>query len=431
MLFAILLSCASAIVFGFMPAFRTSRIDLAEVMKDELSPRAAGRTRLRSALVVAQLAVSLLLLVAAGLVLRSLNASRHANAGFEPHGVVSVSVDLQPAVYDEPRGRTFYQRLLDDVRALPGVESATLAARLPLTLVDGASRTVAIEYYEQRKDEDMTLLYNVVAPGYFETLRIGVVAGRAFERRDDANVPALAIVNETMARKFWKTPEAALGNRVQSAGRWWTVIGVVKDIKYARLTENPRPHFYLPFFQRYQPDMTLHVRGAGVTSDLIARVRTVVQSLDPNLPILDAKPLDEQVRVALVGYEMAAGTLVVFGPIAIGLAAIGLYGLVAYTAEQSRHEVGICLALGASRADVLWRFLGRGVRLGVAGTATGVLLALALTRLMSSMLYGIGAADPRSFGAGVAIVMAITFAASFLPALQASRTDPICALRRH
>jgi predicted permease len=381
--------------------------------------------------VVAQLAISLLLLVGAGLAVRSLNASRRADVGFDPHGVVSLSIDLQPNSYDERGGRLFYQRLLDDVRARPGIESSTLAARLPLTLVDGATRTVTIEGYEPHKGEDMTFLYNVVAPGYFDTLRIGIVAGRAFERRDDVNAPPVVIVNETMARKFWNGPEAAIGERLQAAGRWWTVSGVVRDIKYARVTEDPRPHFYLPFFQRYQPDVTLQVRGGGSTADLIARVRTMVQSADPNLPILDAKPLDEQVRVALFGYELAAGTLLVFGPIAIGLAAIGLYGLVAFAVEQGRHEIGICLALGASRADVLRGFLARGVRLGIAGTATGALLALALTRLMSSVLYRVGAADPRSFAAGAAIVMAITVAASFLPAWKASHVDPMSALRRH
>jgi putative ABC transport system permease protein len=431
--FALALSCASALVFGFVPAFNSSRVDLASVMKDELSPRGSGsgaRTRLRSALVVTQLAVSLLLLVSAGLVVRSLSASRTADAGFDPHHVVSLSFDLQPNGYDEARGRVFFQQALDAARSVPGVESATLAATLPLSLVDRSSRAVEIENYQRRKDEDLTFLYNVIAPDYFETLRIGVIAGRGFEPRDDADAPPAVIVNETMARRFWKTPQAAIGQRIRSP-QWRTIVGVVKDVKYARLTEDPRPHLYLPLFQRYQSDMTLQVRGAGPSKELIARVRAAVERLDPNLPILEARPFDEQVRVALVGFEMAAGTLTVFGAIAGLLAAIGLYGLIAYTVEQSRHEVGICMALGASRGDVLKRFLGRGLRLGVVGTTVGLGIAAATARLMTVVLYGVSAMDPGTFAAAAAAVLTIAITASFLPAWRASRTDPIAALRRH
>ena len=428
--YALALSCVSALAFGFMPAFRSSRVDLAEAMKDELSPRGASRSRLRSALVVTQLAVSLLLLVGAGLVVRSLSASRIADAGFDPHRVVSLAVDLQPNGYDEARGRVFFQRMLDASRLLPGVESATLASNIPLSLVDNTSRTVEIEHYQRRKDEDLTFLYNVIAPDYFNTLRIGVVAGRGFERRDDMDAPLVTVVNETMARRFWKTPQGAIGQRIRSP-QWRTIVGVVRDVKYARLTEDPRPHLYLPLFQRYQSNMTLQVRGAGAAADLIARVRGAVEEIDPNLPILDARPLDEQVRVAIVGYEMAAGTLTMFGAIAALLAAIGLYGLIAYTVEQSRHEVGICMALGASRADVLRRFLGRGLRLGLIGASIGLVVALASARLMTAVLYGVSAMDLPAFVGGTAAVLAIAAAASFVPAWRASRTDPMAALRRH
>ena len=429
--YALALSCASAVVFGFVPAFRISRVNLADVMKDELSPRGAGRTRLRSALVVVQLAMSVLLLVGAALVLRSLNASRTANVGFDPNGVVSLSLDLKPNGYDEARGRVFYQQLLDNVRAMPRVEAATVAAYLPLTLVDGSSWSVTVEKYVRRKDEDLSFLYNIISPGYFETLRVGLVAGRVFDRHDDTAGPLVAIVNDTMAKRFWKTPEAALGQRIRVVNQWRTIVGVAKDLKYARVTESPRPYFYLPQAQQYFSNMTLQVRAGDSANDLIARLRPVVQAMDPNLPILEARPLSEQVRVALAGYELAAGTLIVFGVMAIGLAAIGLYGLVAYAVEQNRHELGICLALGASRADVLRRFLVRGLRLGTIGAAIGVLGAFATTRLMSSVLYGVSAADPRSFAFGVATVMTITVIASFLPAWRASRTDPVTALRRH
>jgi predicted permease len=432
-LFAIGLSVLSALVFGFLPAVRTSRVDLAGTMKDELSPRttgAGGRTRLRNALVVTQLAVSLLLLVGAGLVLRSLTASRTADAGFDPHHVASLSVDLQPNGYDEARGRVFYDRVLTAAQAIPGVESATLATQLTLTLVDGTARPVEVENYQRRKDEDLVFLFNAVGPDYFQTLRIPLVAGRGFDRRDDPNAPMVAVVNETMARRFWKTPEAAIGQRIKSP-QWRTIVGVARDVKYARLTEDPRPYVYLPLLQRYQPAFIVQVRGAGLPADLVARVRAALQGIDPNLPVLDARPLEEQIRVALMGFEMAAGTLTMFGAMAGLLAAIGLYGLIAYTVEQSRHEVGICMALGASRTDVLRRFLGRGLRLGVVGTAVGLAIAVATARLMNAVLYGVSAMDPGTFLAGAGAVLTITIAASFLPAWRASRWDPIAALRRH
>jgi len=430
LVFAMGLSIASALVFGFVPALRTSRVDLAEVMKDELSPRGAGRTRLRSALVVTQLAVSLLLLIGSGLVLRSLNASRTADAGFDPHHVASLSVDLQPNGYDEARGRVFFDRALTAARAIPGVESATLATQLPLTLVDGPARPFEIEKYQRGKDEDLVFLYNAVGPDYFQTLRIALVAGRGFDRRDDTAAPLVAVVNETLARRFWKTPAEAIGQRIRSP-QWRTIVGVVRDVKYARLTEDPRPYVYMPLLQRYQPAVVLQVRGAGSPADLIARVRTQLQAIDPGLPVLDARPLEEQIRVALVGFEMAAGTLTMFGAMAGLLAAIGLYGLIAYSVEQSRHEVGICMALGASRADVLRRFLHRGLRLGVIGASIGLVVAAAAARFMSAVLYGVSAMDPGTFAAGAAAVLAISAAASFVPAWRASTTDPIAALRRH
>jgi putative ABC transport system permease protein len=187
----------------------------------------------------------------------------------------------------------------------------------------------------------------------------------------------------------------------------------------------------MPLLQRYQPAVVLQVRGAGSPADLIGRVRTQLQAIDPGLPVLDARPLEEQIRVALVGFEMAAGTLTMFGAMAGLLAAIGLYGLIAYSVEQSRHEVGICMALGASRADVLRRFLHRGLRLGVIGASIGLVVAAAAARFMSAVLYGVSAMDPGTFAAGAAAVLAISAAASFVPAWRASTTDPIAALRRH
>jgi predicted permease len=430
--FAMLLASASAILFGLVPAFRSSRVDLVKVMKDDLSPRSAPRGRLRAALVVSQIAVSLLLLIGATLVMRSLDLARHADAGFDARDVASVSIDLKPNGYDDTRGRLFYEQMLDSIRAQEGIEAASLAASLPLSLVDGPSGEVAIEGYQRGRDEDSRFLFNVIAPDYFRTLRIGLVAGRDFTRRDDVPAPGVAIVNEHLARRFWGTPASAIGKRLRftsGTGSWRTIIGVAKDVKYARLNEAPRPHVYLPFQQLYQPNMTLQVRAAAASPSLIEQLRGRVQALDPDLPILEARMLSEQTRVALTVFEMAARVLAMIGAMAVALAALGIYGLTAYTVKQSTHEIGIRMALGAQRADVVWRFLGRGLRLGAIGAAIGMAAALAVTRLLATLLYGVSATDVVSFVTASGVVLGIALAASVVPAWRAARTNPIAALR--
>ena len=428
--FALALSCASSLVFGFLPALRSSRVDLAGVMKDDLSPRGGSRGRLRNVLVVSQVAVSLLLLVGAALVLRSLESARTADPGFDARNVASLSFDLRPSGYDAERGRAFYQRLLDTVRAQAGVESAALTASLPLTLVDGNSVDTVVEGYQPGQGEDMRVLINTISPDYLNTLRIPLAAGRDFARTDLGDALPVAIVNDTMARQFWGTPNEALGKRIRlSGGDWRTVIGVARDIKYARVTEDPRPHVYRPLEQNYLAAMTLHVRSRDPEPELLARLRSTVQSLDPNLPILTARMLTEQTRVALSVFSMAAGVLMVFAVIAMILTALGTYGLVSYAVKQSTHEIGIRIALGASRAQLLGRFLERGLWLGATGAVCGLAGAVLATRLLASLLYGVSPTDAVSFAVAAAVVLTTVLVASFVPAWRASRTDPIAALR--
>jgi predicted permease len=428
--FAVVTSCVSALLVGFMPALRSSRIDLLAVMKDDLSPRSAARGRFRAALVVAQVAVSLLLLVGAGLVTRSLEAARHADAGFNSDDVISVTVDLKPNGYDESRGRLFYEQLLDAVGADEGIEVASLAMTYPLTLLDGMANKVVVEGYEQRRDEDLTFLSNVVAPEYFRTLRIALVTGREFTRRDDASGQQVVIVNNTLARRFWESAPNAIGKRLRvSGGDWRTVIGVAQDVKYARLNEEPRPYVYLPFLQAYRSNMILHSRGAAGPVTLLEQARAHIQALDPNLPILGAQSLRDQTGAALGTYEMTARTLFIFGIAAMALAALGIYGLVSYTVKQSTHEIGIRMALGARRIDIVRRYLGRGLRLGVIGAILGIAAALATTRLLATLLYGVSATDVVSFAAASSLVLSIVLAASLIPAWRAALTNPSTGLR--
>jgi macrolide transport system ATP-binding/permease protein len=426
--FAIAVAGACALVFGFVPALRASRVELSSVLND-LSPRMASRGRLRSMLVVSQVAVSLVLLIGAGLVLRSYAAAQDANAGFDATNVTSVAIDLQTAGYDEPRGRVLVTRLLDAVGTEPAFASATLAMNSPMSLVDGASRQTVIENYAPRTDEDMLFLYNVVAPGYFRALSIPVLAGRDFARTDDPQSQGVVIVNETLARRFWHTPEHAVGKRLRSGGEWKLVIGVAGDLKYSRLSEAPRPFVYYPLLQNHVTSFSIQARADGDVSYAMRRVRDHVQTLDPAIPIVRSMTLTDQTRAALSVYQLAAGALTMFGVMTIILAAIGIYGLVAYTVQQSTQEIGIRMAVGASRGAVVWSFLGRGTMLAGIGAAIGLVVAIVASGAIASLLYGVGARDLVAFGGGTAIVMTIALLASLFPAWRASKTDPLTALR--
>jgi len=427
--FAIGLSCACAIVFGLVPALRASGVELSSAL-NELSPRMATRGRLRSMLVVSQVAASLVLLVAAGLVLRSYSAASQAGGGFESANVTSIAIDLQTAGYDGKRGPVAITRLLDALASEPSFERATLAVNVPMSLVDNGSRVTSIEGYSPRTDEDMLFLYNVVAPDYFGTLRIPLVAGRDFARTDDDGAQAAVIVNETLARRFWETPDNAVGKRIRSgSNEWRNVIGVARDLKYSRLSEGPRPFVYYPLLQTYAPGLTIHARAAADLNHTMRRVRDHVQALDPTIPIMRSTTLAEQTRVALSVYELAAGALTMFGVMTIVLAAIGIYGLVAYTVQQSTQEIGIRMAVGAQRRDVAWSFLSRGAKLAAIGAVIGLVIATLVSGAIGSLLYGIGARDLVAFAGGTGVVMAVALTASFFPAWKASRTDPLTALR--
>jgi putative ABC transport system permease protein len=436
--FAVLVACGSALMFGFIPALQSSRVDLVSVINADASPRGASRGRLRAGLVVAQVAVSLLLLVGAGLVSRSLDAARRANPGFDASQVASLAVDVKQNGYDVSRGAEFYRRLLEEVRAEAGIESATLAAYTPLGFLDTRAQRVAIEGYEPRRGEDLTFMSNTVGSDYFRTLRISLMAGRAFGDRDDETGAPVVIVNNTLAHRFGGGAPNVIGKRIRVAeGDWRTVIGVAADVKYSRINEAPRPYFYLPFLQSYRSSMILHTRApsttlgasAGSVDRLVERARASVAALDADLPILYARPMAEQIRGALILFDLTATMLLVFGVAGMALAAMGTYGLVSYTVKQSTHEIGIRMALGAARLSVVREFLVRGLRLGAIGAALGIVAALSASRLLGSVLFGVSATDGTSFARALAIVLGGVVVATMVPAWRAARTDPLSALR--
>jgi hypothetical protein len=299
-----------------------------------------------------------------------------------------------------------------------------------LTFLDQCRQRVAIEGLDLKQGEDLSMLSNVVGPDYFSTLRIRVVAGREFEDLDDDTSTAVAVVNNTLAERFWGGANAAIGKRINVAdGGWRTVIGVAADVKYSRIDEEPRPYVYLPFLQSYRPDMLLHTRGTADVGQLVDQARAAIASLDADLPILDARSLADATRGALIFFRLMASMLFIFGVAGIALAAMGTYGLVSYTVTQSTREIGIRMALGASGGLVVRVFLARGLRLGAVGAALGLAASFGASHLLGSLLFGVSSTDLGSFGRAAAIVLAGVALATIIPAWRASRTDPLRALR--
>ena len=427
--FAVLVACGSALIFGFVPALNSTRVDLLVVVKDDLSPRGSARGRLRATLVVAQVAVSLMLLVGASLVTKSLQAAQSVYPGFDAGHVATVSIDLRQNGYDRSRGLAFYRRLLETARAEPGVESATLAAVTPLGLLEVRTQPIAIDGYVPAPDEHLEFMYNTIGPDYLHTLRIGLPFGREFRDGDDGNAAPVAIVNTTLAEKFWGGGANAMGRRIRVGDDWRTVVGVAADVKYARVDESPRPYVYVPLAQSYSSNMILHLRGPGPVEDLVKRARAEVATLDANLPIVFGKSLTDRVQGAIFPYRLTATMLFIFGVAGMILAALGTYGLVSYTVRQSTHEIGIRMALGATAASVVRVFLSRGLSLGAIGAAIGITVALGASRLIRSALFGVSLTDTTSFATALVVVLSGVLLATLVPAWRASRTDPLRALR--
>ena len=432
--FAVLAACGSVLLFGFLPSWRSARVDLVAAINEDASPRGAPRGRFRAGLVVAQVAVSLLLLVGAGLATRSVDAARRADPGFDARGATAISIDVRQNGYDRDRGRIFYRRLLEAVRADPTVEAASLATFIPLSMTDTRVDRVEIDGYDANRGVDLAFMSNVVSPDYFRTLRIPLVAGREFDETDDEQGQPVVIVNRTMAARFWTDAAAAVGKRIRvNDGTWRTIVGVASDVKYSRIEEGPRSYFYLPFGQTYRSAMVLHTRGTAAgdtaTAALVSSARAHIEGLDPDLPILAARTLGQAIRGALIFLDLTATMLLVFGATGIALAAMGTYGLVSYSARQRTHEIGIRMALGASGGAVVRQFLGHGLRLGAIGAGLGLVAAVGAARLMGSVLFGVSATDAVSFLRALLVVLAVISVATLIPAWRAARTSPLTVLR--
>ncbi len=424
--FTLLVSVATGIVFGVAPALQASR-SLVPAMKS--SERRMG---LRNLLVVVQVALSLVLLNGAGLLLKSAANAQRIDPGFETERVVMLSSHLGLHGYDEARGRLFYQQALERVSSLPGMEAASLTDKVPLS-ASVQTENVAPEGREPERIADWPELDSAtVSPGYFHAMGVPLRQGRDFDWKDRKGSPDVAIVNETAARRFWPF-ENPLGKRlVRGTGegaRRAEVVGVVRDTKVRTLGEDPRPHVFFSFTQDYSPMMYVLARTRGNPDTALETVRRELLAMDSSLAFFESRTMRQNLAITLFPVRAGALLIGVFGALALLLAAIGLYGSVAYSASRRTREIGIRMALGATRNDVVALVTRQGVWVVLVGVVVGSAIAVAGTRVLASVLYGVGATDAGIFAAMAAILLVVAGFASFLPARRASRIHPVTALR--
>jgi len=433
--FTVALSIATGLLFGLLPAWRASRVDPLESIK--ASGREAGRHRpvaLRDLLVVGQVAGSYVLLVAAGLLLKSLANAGAIDPGFQPRGVLAFSVDLASRGYDESRGRSLLARMTDRLSALAAVDAVGLTSRLPLS-PGGGRRSPDVEGYTPAAGEDMEVHFAVVAPGYFELMRVPLARGRGLDATDAAG-PGVVVVNDAFVRRFWPG-QSGIGRRVvvqvRSNGRPvatpMEVVGVTRDGKYNSLGEEPTPFIYYPATHLFEPETHVVLRTEGSPAALVAPVRRAIAELDPHLPVYDVKTLDEHVGISLFPVRAVTWLLGTMGALGAALASIGLGGVLAYRVSRRTREIGIRMALGASRRSVLTMVVGAGIRLAALGLGIGMIGAFGVTRFVTFLLYGVSPIDPVTF-AGITILLVFVAAgAAVVPARRAAGVEPTEALR--
>jgi putative ABC transport system permease protein len=419
----------STLVFALVPAIHASHVDLSGALKTEAGGVLSGssRSRLRSALVLVQVSLSFVLLAGTGLLLQSLNKMRNANPGFSTE-VVASGVDLFSAGYKLEQAKTFHTQLLDRVRALPGVESAALTRVIPFTYTPYSSAAIDVEGYQPPPNEQPTAEYDEVTEDYFSTIGIPIVSGREFTRSDDENSPPAAIINETMAAKYWPGKNA-LGQRVKVKDRWLEIVGIAKNANYYTKTETPAPFFYVPVRQNFGVQNNLVIRTRQTPGAVLNALVPAVHALDGNLVPGRACRLQEQVDRMGYSQRLAVTLVAIFGAMALFLAAIGLYAVMSYSVSQGTRELGLRMALGAAGGDVLRLVLSRGLRLTAAGIIVGAIAAFVLTRLMGNLLYNVSPYDPLAFGSALVVIAIASLTACFLPAWRATRIDPVQALR--
>jgi predicted permease len=435
LIFTAVVSLATGLIFGLAPAWHSSNPEVVPVLKGLPETKRRGRFSrfsLRNSLVVAQVALSLMVLVCGGLFIKSFRQAQTMDPGFNnPNGLI-VTLSPQLVGYDSEHARNFYRQLVERASSLPGVEAAGMTRLMPLGDSSNSNGPILKEGETlPRGSSGRTIMTNVIGPGYFKTMQIPFVEGRDFDERDQPKTQAVVIVNQKMAETLWPG-ESAVGKRIfvgSESKEPLEVIGVVKTGKYRSLAEDPRSYFYYSMTQFRAGNMSLVVRGNVDPRGLVGAVRNEVQTLDRSVPISAVKTMSEHLTYALWAPNMAASFSLAFGVLAILLSAVGLYSVMAYVVSQRTREVGIRMALGADRRHVLKMITKQGMWLAGVGVVIGVLLALVLVRVLSSLLIGVSGYDVKIFVIVPVLLAAVALVACYLPARRATKVDPLKALR--
>ena len=431
--YTLLTAVLTGIFVGLWPALRAGRADLNAVLHESGRGGQGTRHRLRSSLVVVQVAGSLMLLVVAGLLVRSLSHAEHMFLGFDPEHVVSVMLDPHQVGYNQARARNFYRELERRVSALPGIESASLARTVPMAYPSQGGSIFVKGRQLPPDQKPPEISYNGVDPGYFPTMRVPLLRGRSFTDSDSETAPLVAIVNQTMAGRLWPN-EDALGKRFSlkgPGGPWIEVVGVAADGQYWFISSDPQPYFYLPLAQDYGSLASVQARTAGPPEAMLPVVQREIQRLAPEMPVIQAATMQETVHglAGLFIFRLAASLAGILGALGLLLAVVGTYGVVSFAAVQRTHEIGVRMALGAARGDILKLISRQGLILVSGGVVAGLLAALGLTRAMTKLLMGVSPSDPVTYLAVVILLGVVSLAACWIPARRATRVDPMVALR--
>jgi len=431
LLASLVISVLTGLIFGILPALRSSGAAPVAVLNEDTGRASGGlrKARLASGLVVVQISLSLLLLICAGLFIRSFLRAQQINPGFNPHNVLIASYDLFTAGYSDSSGAEFDRQLIAKLEALPGVQSVALTDRFPLGF-GGGSTSVKPEGYVSPANESMETQVAIITPNYFHTMQIPIVKGRDFTLQDTKSSQRAVIVSEAFANRYWPKQEA-LGKQLNSdlTREWFTVVGVARDTKVTGLNEKPTPFLYLPLYQVYRSNMIISARVAGDPLTFAKTVEKKVHELNADLVVFDVTTLELRDQFASFGQRVAGTFVGAFGLLALVLAAVGIYGVTAYTTRQRTHEIGIRVALGATKQDVLRLVLGHGLRLMLAGVGLGLVLSFVLTRFLSGLLLGVTSTDALTFSSVAILLCAVALFACFIPARWPMRVDPMVALR--
>ncbi len=434
--FTSIAAVAATLAFGLMPALSASRIDLVRAVKG-VGGNGPRHGRLRSVFLVAQVSMSVLLLVAAGLFVRSNDNVRSVDPGFDAAQVLVASIDLETRGYSAARGREFVRALAERLDGVPGVVSANVVDIVPVTLSNRTTdllRDGDVDPAPGQPPPTPQIYTNAVGPGHFRTLGIAMVAGRDFTERDDVAAPRVAIVNETLARRFWPG-KSGLGQRLRPFGAGANarelieIVGVVADSKYVTVGEAERPFLYRPFAQAYTPRPTMLVRSAGMPASVLPAITQEVRALDPGLAVFNVSSLVDATSISLLPARIAGDLLAALGILALALAALGIYGVLSFVVRTRTREIGLRVALGATPGAVTLMVVRQAMIWTGAGAVIGMTLAFLLTRFLDALLYGISATDPATFGGVALLLVLVTLVAALVPAVRASRLDPLAALR--